>query len=272
MLSVDDPRQLPVIQAGDLSDQVAEAGYRHPIRSGFENIRIPDDQLRRVRLHGLFEIVDIHNADGGGKPVHRSSGCDGKTGPVQLIAGKADHIRDGSRADADHQIAVFRKIQNDLTEGRLVKTGVLQDQDPAFDPGFPQKLFAALSGDLKGDLVTDDIGVGISKLFGITRQCADRPRTDLDRPDRNIVLMPAGALQLYGKIVLQFMGRSVHDLLHVFSPFLMPVLTSIPVLPVRRERRSASERDESLPEHRSLRAAFSRRFPPSPWRGAPWRS
>ena len=63
MFSVDDSAKLPVILTGDFTDQIAESCNGHPVWSGFEDIRVADDQLGCVSLHGFFQVVHIHNPD-----------------------------------------------------------------------------------------------------------------------------------------------------------------------------------------------------------------
>ena len=69
MLPVYYPRELPVIEAGELADKVAEARDGHAVGCGLEYIRVTDDDFGAVGGHGGLEVVDIHDADGSGAPV-----------------------------------------------------------------------------------------------------------------------------------------------------------------------------------------------------------
>ena len=124
MLPVYYPRKLPVIEAGELADEVAEARDGHAVRRGLEDIRVTDDDLGAVGGHGGLEVVDIHDADGSGKAVHRCAGGDSEARQLELEAGIARHVGYRSRADADNEAAVVRLIYHDLAECRLVKAKV----------------------------------------------------------------------------------------------------------------------------------------------------
>ena len=124
MLPVYYPRELPVIEAGELADKVAEARDGHAVGCGLEYIRVTDDDFGAVGGHGGLEVVDIHDADGSGKAVHRCAGGDSEARQLELEAGIARHVGYRTCSDADNEVAVVGLIYHDLAECRLVKAKV----------------------------------------------------------------------------------------------------------------------------------------------------
>ena len=52
VFAVDYPRKLPVVEAGEFADKVAEARDGHAVGRGAEYVRVADDDLRAVGGHG----------------------------------------------------------------------------------------------------------------------------------------------------------------------------------------------------------------------------
>ena len=196
MLPVYYPCQLPVVEAGELADKVAEARDGHSVGRGLEYIRVADDDLGAVGGHGGLEVVDVHDADGGGKAVHRRAGGDGEARQPELEAGIARHVGYRPRAHADDEVAVVRLIYHDLAERRLVKAEVRERMLRRGDARRLHKLHAARARDLVGYLIAEDERMGVAQALHIVRQTLDRARAYLHALYGHIMRPSTVALQL----------------------------------------------------------------------------
>ena len=215
MLAVYYAGKLPVVQAGHLADEVAEAGHGHAVGRGLEYIRVADDDLGAVGGHGGLEVVDVHDADAGGEAVHRRAGGDGEARQAQLEAGIARHVRDGAGAHAYHKVAVRRDADDDLAEGGLVKAEVRQHVHRRFYPRRAQKLLTARARDLIGDLVAQQVRLLIAETARIVRQALKRARAYLHALYGHVMRPSAVAVELDVEIFSYRLGLSIHFHKHV---------------------------------------------------------
>lgn len=93
------------------------------------------------------------------KPSMGRGGGHGEKGPAHAVAEKAGHIVDGAGSNSHTQVAVCGHVDEKLTDGSLVKADVGEDLRLRMASGCGEHLCAALSGDLIGNKVADQVGV-----------------------------------------------------------------------------------------------------------------
>ena len=120
------------------------------------------------------------------------------------MAEKAGHIVDGAGSNSHTQVAVCGHVDEELTDGGLVKADVGEDLRLRMAPGCGEHLCAALSGDLIGNKVADQVGVLKAQFFYIGGQILNGIFPDAPGLQGGVVLPPAPTGERPIKVIGQF--------------------------------------------------------------------
>ena len=193
--------QLPVQKAGVLAQHVAQARRDHLHGGLGQNLRVPDDCDRRLRVIGDLDVVDDQRRTGGHKAVH---GRSGRQNDIVHTAQEADilaQVVDGPRADRQDQVRVLRHMEEEGTYSFFIRHKFRIGQDKGFKgkAGGCQPVRSGLARSLPGIDIRDQIGSAKAKRTERVRQPVQGAAPDIDGFQVRAVHTAAAAVHFFSE-------------------------------------------------------------------------